>query len=163
MENNNTSNNTKSPVVLPLVQTTVVDYPKWNGPDITNGSGNSMLLNDVGKMCCLGFSCLQSGVPQEYLEGVETPGGLTDDWPDQDRPVFAVEGLTNKDVTRHNNSELSTEAIEINDSLLLPDAKIDALFDTFQEYGYKIVFKNVPQEVAERVENKNALAGPTSQ
>lgn len=40
------------------------------------GRNNAELLNPTGRMCCLGFVCLQCGLKKEDIIAVATPSGL---------------------------------------------------------------------------------------
>lgn len=57
----------------------IIDRAKWRTGNFgrnRTGVGNTQLLNDDGYMCCLGFYCLQAGIPSENIMGVTQPDDI---------------------------------------------------------------------------------------
>lgn len=52
------------------------------------GSDESYLLNDSGKMCCLGFFCLEDGLDANDIENKRTPFSLGSYAPSQLNNTF---------------------------------------------------------------------------
>ncbi len=60
----------------------IIDRSKWRtggNPTTTNktGLGFTLLLNDAGFMCCLGFESLRCGIPSDKLLNTGEPGEIT--------------------------------------------------------------------------------------
>jgi hypothetical protein len=89
----------------------IIDRSKWRtgayGEIYKTGKGVTSLLNRNGYMCCLGFRCHQMGIPKKDLLNCTTPSGLSNDW---DIPDL---------LDKHFNSDFTTIAMDINDSLNL--------------------------------------------
>lgn len=51
----------------------VIDRTKW-----LRGTGNGWLLNNEGRMCCLGFECLRHGVVPQKIDSVNMPNSIRD-------------------------------------------------------------------------------------
>ena len=56
----------------------IIDRSKWVCGDYES-LGGSMLLNNQGRMCCLGQVCKQEGVDDSLMEGRPSPESLNDD------------------------------------------------------------------------------------
>jgi hypothetical protein len=102
----------------------VIDRAKWRtgghsslNPSHT-GKGSTLLLNDEGYMCCLGFRCHQMGIPKQDLLGECTPEGLCELYtiPDliysDDGDIWADTSFTNDAIGINDDSELSIKERE---------------------------------------------------
>lgn len=97
----------------------IIDRAKWRTghySDNRTGRGDTQLLNDEGYMCCLGFRCLQMGVPEDELLNVTSPGDLGRKWqvPDLVLKKPKING-GHKDY----DTDFSYEAMDINDDIHL--------------------------------------------
>ena len=66
--------------------------------------GNALLLNKVGRMCCLGQICEQCGIPREALLGISTPRML-----DHKYQTFVPSGLLTEGYDRGIRKYVSTQ------------------------------------------------------
>jgi hypothetical protein len=58
-----------------------IDRSKWRrggGSEINHPDGPTRLLNERGKMCCLGFDALACGLPPEAIQDKGEPGEIDD-------------------------------------------------------------------------------------
>lgn len=83
----------------------IIDRSKWR--TATSGRGDTMLLNDEGYMCCLGFRCHQMGIPEEDLLDISHPEDVFD---------WNIPDLVKK---RGGDTAFTTSAININDDKCL--------------------------------------------
>lgn len=108
----------------------VVQRSKW----LRGRYRDTFLLDEAGRMCCLGFVSAQCGVPAPAMLRRTTPNGL---------PEHAGEpllGLLLKHYTAH--TELATAAVQINDSIGMNDEEREsALCTLFAEHGYALRFE----------------------
>lgn len=94
----------------------VIDRRKWLR------GGKSVLRTGDGKMCCLGFACIQSGLSEKDIENLTTPSKITCSFED----TFNL--ITDYDNNSNNipiDSEFADQAMFINDD--------DSIFDTERE------------------------------
>ena len=112
------------------------------------GQSPSLLRDDRGKQCCLGFVCEQLGVEHEAMQCVGTPGELvwagTGSIDPSDYPQLM--GVVVRDSTTALghlvDSDLSSEAMSINDDDAITDAVREAqLTKLFKRYGYALRFE----------------------
>lgn len=114
----------------------VVKRSKWlRGPQPSDGV--SMLLNDEGLMCCLGFVSEQCGVPRKELLHRRSPADLTDGYaPIRDLLLDGHEHDWDR------NSDLAARAIAINDGWLASEeVRESELIRLFAENGYTLRFE----------------------
>ena len=110
----------------------VIDRSKWK-----RGSPNAhdtYLLDDDGKMCCLGFYALACGVDEESIRNKTEPEFLE----------FEIPGLSydNEETGLRHNTAFTQSAIPINDSQYLDETKREeALIRLFKEDGKKLTFE----------------------
>jgi hypothetical protein len=91
-----------------------------------------------GYMCCLGFVCVQLGVPRASILDKYEPGSLS-----HGSAGYALikNILVDDDRGFVGNSPLATAAIDINDSQNMEDAEREHLLSAlFAEYGYEMEF-----------------------
>ena len=109
-----------------------IDRSKWK-----RGSPNShdtYLLDDDGKMCCLGFYALACGVDEESIRNKTEPDALE----------FEIPGLSYEDeeAITIRNTGFTQNAIPINDSKTMGGAeREEALIRLFKEDGRKLTFE----------------------
>lgn len=100
------------------------------------GEGFTQLLNEEGYMCCLGFACIQSGVPKERLLHSGTPSSLGDyiDWKDLRLliPHLVVGGV---------NTLFSAKAMSLNDDQTIDSSERERrITKHFAEIGTEVEF-----------------------
>ena len=106
----------------------VIDRSKWvcGGPENQEKMGHVRMLNDKGRMCCLGQIAKLSGVGNQYLKHKQEPAdvesGNIPDWM-----------VTPEDANR-NTSLFAREAMRINDT--------DKINQTQRELQLKQLFKS---------------------
>lgn len=107
-----------------------------------NKYGESNLLNDKNRMCCLGQVCYQAGVPLSDLSEIGNPYEIVDTLQDK---VFEI-GLSSKDMDykgRFIDTSLTEDCIFANDAGSLTDKEREAdIKSSFKAAGHKVVFKN---------------------
>lgn len=117
----------------------IIDRKKWRtGGDscYKTGSGPTLLLNDKGYMCCLGFDALRKGLSKKDILNVGEPEDIFDDENDD---------IRNEKLNKYYGEGFSwtTEAIHINDDgETTPLEKEILLTQVFDEQGIKLTFKN---------------------
>lgn len=115
------------------------------------GDGDTMLLNDKGKMCCLGQFCEQSGIDREFLLHRTDPRETGDT-----QDLIFVEELAEKSFYEESeliNSKLTVQAVSINDNFdTSVSRKAYELKKLFKEHGYSIELVNFPDHVVKKVE-----------
>lgn len=119
----------------------VLDFSKWRSGHYSSnqtGSGDTLLINANGFMCCLGQFAPQmdKNIKIQHLQGCTTPGatGLV---------INKLSDAPDPGMTR--STELSRRAVEINDDInTTPDEKITALKELFANNGYEIEVINKP-------------------
>jgi len=111
----------------------IIDRTKWRTGcfnETRTGLGTTQLLNKEGFMCCLGFRCLQMGIPKQHLMDVSMPCNLSDNW--------TIPDLLNLDGY---NSDFCDRATNINDNSSSTESKEVDLIDLFSEKGITVEFK----------------------
>lgn len=111
------------------------------------GMGNTSLLNEQGFMCCLGQIAKQLDVYQGSLLSIGEPSEMP--VADAVEPlmvrIIEKDEFGNTETDYFANTELSTEAMTINDHLTITIAdKMADLKDLFKSEGYRLEFINVP-------------------
>ena len=110
----------------------VIDRSKWK-----RGSPNdhdTYLLDDDGKMCCLGFYALACGVDEESIRNKTEPEFLE----------FEIPSLSydSEETRLIYNTEFTQRAILINDSQSISeDKREEALILLFKKDGTKLSFE----------------------
>ena len=123
----------------PLKELTI-DRSKWANNSTKEALGNSELLNEEGNMCCLGFYAKACGFTDASIQGVAVPSRLSRNTKE------TVPGLTNSVYTdsdgfsRARATDLSDEAISINDSTYDTNSRERALKALFKAHGTKVKF-----------------------
>lgn len=115
----------------------IIDRAKWrtggNNPNAT-GEGDTLLLNDEGFMCCLGFRCHQMGIHKNDLLNKCTPVCLSD--------LYNIPDLIEEKSWGWDDSEFTSKAIEFNDSkFLTPEQREKAIIEHFATIGVTVEFK----------------------
>jgi hypothetical protein len=124
----------------------VIDRTKWGRADYEPQNGVARpgsLLDKHGKMCCLGFVCIQLGLPEEDIEGMSYPYEVAYNYAKQGKKEAM--GLIDFYLLTESgmiiNNRLSKAAAAINDDHTLTDAqKEEALTKIFSDGGHSIEF-----------------------
>lgn len=119
----------------------VIDRSRWlrgQGPD-------SMLLDSRGRMCCLGFACVEAGVEADRLLHAGSPEDVGSSHDLLTVPVLSrVKESDDEDGGVHRrvvDTALSQEAIGINDDEEMEDtAREVALAELFAREGIAVTF-----------------------
>lgn len=136
----------------------VIDRAKWRTGDessFKSGEGRTMLKNEEGYMCCLGFYCVQAGIPEEIIYNHTSPIDLVQDLFESDTPelynkyyadILDIRQLIHlfdpEDPTEMSNTEFCKEAMEINDNRSLTrEIREKKLKEHFNEYGIEVIFQ----------------------
>lgn len=119
----------------------VIDRSKWRcGNDDGHGIGNTKLRNEKGFMCCLGMISKQAGCSNYVISGKYEPRELRSK--NNLKKLVSV-GLIefDKDDFEFVNSELSLEAMDINDHANYTDEEREKkLSELFIKYGHELEF-----------------------
>lgn len=108
----------------------VVQRSKW----LRGRERDTFLLDEKGRMCCLGFVSAQCGVPAPAMLRRTTPNGLPEH---TGEPLL---GLLLKHYTTH--TELAAAAVRINDTIGMDDAERESqLSALFVAHGYTLRFE----------------------
>jgi hypothetical protein len=108
----------------------VVQRSKW----LRGRKEGAVLLDESGRMCCLGFVSEQCGVPTAALLGTGVPNRLPDT---SGRPLL---GLLLRYWTKH--TSLAVRAVEWNDALGITDTERESqLSALFAQHGYTLRFE----------------------
>ncbi len=96
----------------------IIDRSKWrcgaerayslgDDDEISHGKGDTMLLNDEGYKCCLGFACEQlGGCSEDELHGCSVPMDFMDTHDDRMLPYLIEQGSVTYRSTRLTNSAM---------------------------------------------------------
>ena len=119
-----------------------VEREKWDR-SITNQNSKEVLLTTDGKMCCLGFVCIQLGLyldsEKKYCYPYEVIKDINE--PDRSNLNPVIKSFYCQKLKSLTNNELSTQAGILNDYPHPTDKdKEQALKELFQSYGYDINF-----------------------
>lgn len=128
---------------------TIIDYSRWlaRGNEFLGIFYEPMLLNEDGFRCCLGFICQSEGVEDSEMLMVEAPDLL-------EEPRI-IDGLTYQDSIAIVATDLTNDAMNINDSLDMPiTEKIEQLIARFDisEDHRELFFINVPDHVVKQLD-----------
>ncbi len=110
----------------------VIDRSKWKRGSPSNH--DTYLLDDDGKMCCLGFYALACGVDEESIRNKTEPEFLE----------FEIPGLSydNEETGYIHNTEFACSAIPINDTIAMDeDQREEALINLFKENNVSLTFE----------------------
>lgn len=88
-----------------------IDRSKWVCFSKRYKLGESAMLNDIGRMCCLGHICNQAGVSKKRLAGVGNPEGVG-----YKDPKHIPKWLYDKDSPHKLQTATANEMIGVNDS-----------------------------------------------
>lgn len=125
----------------------IIDRSKWRtgGEGYRHtGIGDTQLLNDDGYMCCLGFYCLQAGIPSEDILGVGEPDdidGVRDFYNKfEDMELLLVDMEPYENLM--NKTKFTIAAISINDKeTITPDEREQMIKDHFGSVGIEVVYE----------------------
>ncbi len=110
----------------------VIDRSKWMRGALVN---ETCLLDEDGKMCCLGFYALACGAGKDEIRNVFEPDGL----------AFHVPGLTERgegEAGILRNTAFTRSAVPINDTRSMgEDQREEALIDLFKENDVSLSFE----------------------
>lgn len=106
-----------------------------------NKMGESMLLNEVGRMCCLGQICLTDGISANDLLFIESPGVLAKKFIRNKRKLpTKTKWLVNVGRLQA-NSDIAAHMMTINDRLKLTQEEREAkLISIVAEAGHELEF-----------------------
>lgn len=116
-----------------------IELSKWRSGRFSmtqTGSGLTKLLNHEGYMCCLGFCALQIGYSIEDIKNKDMPSDILQEDLVPNPLVVECYNLFHSS----GNSELSKEAMFINDSELPIETKMKELTKLFNECGHELEF-----------------------
>jgi|ERR1044072_2212079 hypothetical protein len=118
----------------------IVDRNKWRtgeiGENATGKGENTYLLNSDGSMCCLGFACIQTGIPRNKVLEISSPEDVFEKSESIIIPKFSRVVSTN-----FRDTKLSKDAIRINDdNKSTPEQKERKLRKLFGKYGIDLEF-----------------------
>ena len=141
-----------------MIKKLVLDKVRWARGD----TPTIQLLNDAGKMCCLGYCLGQEGMPARYLLNVGEPEEAYA-YGDYDIDDDVVEYLVEKRIETEEDEDSGEEseivkfidkgivsnAIGINDAGDTTDEqKVEALNEIFSKVGIEVVLVDTPEEAA---------------
>jgi hypothetical protein len=135
---------------MEIKQTFTIDCNTWRCGDDGKyklGEGSTALLNKKGYMCCLGQVALQLDVHEADLLGKGEPDQLN-----IDIELLTIRYNNNKKkLSIIANSELSSDAMRINDSTeSTVSQKMKELKELFNDNGYGLEFINIPADVKQQ-------------
>lgn len=114
-----------------------INYRKWLHGERRDGV--SCLLNEHGKMCCLGFECIARGLDKEAILHRWSPESVV-----QANMISNINHMTHKGI----NTDLVNKAIDINDAEDINDkTRIQKLKKLFRKRGIKLSFTNLPRRL----------------
>ena len=125
----------------------IIDRSKWRtgGEGYRHtGIGDTQLLNDDGYMCCLGFYCLQAGVPQDKILNVGEPDDIVNVREFYDKSEDFAFLLVDRDYDDDSmiNTDFTRTAIRINDKeSITPDEREKMIKDHFKYMGIEVVYE----------------------
>ena len=119
-----------------------------NAIKVRHGKGMTLLLNNEGCMCCLGFMSLQCGLTKEAILGQALPQDI-DDYKTND--VFRELFLTTNDLGRTFNQPWVEDLVCINDNHLMTDEERETeLSYELVKLGHTVEFINdYPVEIVD--------------
>lgn len=145
---------------LTLPKELVLDYRKWRCGDKGKrgvcqlGDGDTELLNNNGRMCCLGQFCYQVGVARKVLIRESEPQDLVDEVIVS--PLMRVRKDIDGGFWGVCNTRFTEKAIDINDNCLTTIAqKVRKLKSLCSKYRRKLLLKNFPKKILEELNMKN--------
>ena len=113
------------------VESFVVERSRW-----LRGSPAGTLLDEEGKMCCLGFYARACGFSEEDIKGIPSPFSLV-----YTKKIPWETKLLKDAATNLCSSEACRDAIRTNDNECLRDPEREAdLIDTFNSIGVTLTF-----------------------
>lgn len=125
----------------------IIDRAKWRtggeGYHHT-GIGDTQLLNDDGYMCCLGFYCLQAGIPSEKILNVGEPDDIINvrEFYDKSEDISFLLLDRDHDDDSMINTDFVNTAIRINDKeSITPDEREKMIKDHFKYMGIEVVYE----------------------
>lgn len=128
------------------MKTLTIDRSKWRtggNNEHQTGRGETLLLNEFGHMCCLGFYCLQSGIYENRLKGAAAPYNLDYVLKDNDVDMrLVLSGFEDEDGDYIlENTKFTDEAIAINDKQDIDsETREHQITEHFARFGVEVVF-----------------------
>lgn len=114
-----------------------INRPKWRsgGSGVNqSGKGITLLENESGYRCCLGFACLAAGFTRKDIEDHSEPGFIKLKRPPNPKKQLLIDST--------GNSPFSNHAIEINDDTeLTREQREEQLIKLGKQYNIQIKFK----------------------
>lgn len=103
--------------------------------------GESALLNNHNRQCCLGQVCYQAGVPLEDLNDLGWPSKTPAKYHETLRSIGLMQ---KKEVfVGDNDTKQINNCVDLNDSQILSDKVRETnIKNEFESLGHKVVFKN---------------------
>lgn len=113
----------------------IIDKSKWVCGDNSEKMGDTAMLNDKGRMCCLGQMCKQAGVSKKSLKFNSSPDEI-------DHKKVPKWMLTKDSVGLKQDSELSQILITVNDDYSISQKKREReITKLLKEAGHTVEFK----------------------
>jgi len=117
----------------------IIDRSKWRTgsekPSAT-GKGPTLLLNDEGFMCCLGFFCINKGLTRQLIRGTGEPSDIP----------MCIDKLVDvinydDDSPDFSNTSFTLDAMEINDAdTISREEREKKLTELFSKEGITLEF-----------------------
>jgi len=123
----------------------IIDRSKWVCGGDRENLGESRLLNDLGRMCCLGQICLAHKINTDLLFEVGDPltvalennGANVPDW------LVEIVGADESGNTKYQQTKIVKEMIMVNDDTHLTQRDREKkLKELTKKAGHTLVFKN---------------------
>lgn len=115
-----------------------IDRTKWKN-DNSFPSQGTMLLNDHGNMCCLGFCMYQEGFYKNSLRGITSPRRVIP----KKESIFRRQYPTHENAISFQDTSITEEAMSINDGIYgNEEERENDLKRLFERHGHEIEFIN---------------------
>jgi hypothetical protein len=113
------------------IKSLIINRDRWvRGGGTKPEFGTTELLNNKGRMCCLGFFCVATGVSSNALSGKESPCDLKTHIPMLTDPITLE------------NTQFAIQAIEVNDAAIDEPEREREIVKLFKSHGVKLQFKD---------------------
>lgn len=124
-------------IVRKDVRKFTVKRSKW----LRGNGGVSQLLNNEGKMCCLGFYGRECGLRPQDIRDQATPSDVDDTRDEKIWNTFLIKDDTINTLNSPRDSKAAVKLMRINDSKALSDEKREEkLTAEFLKWGIKVKF-----------------------
>lgn len=117
---------TKTPIIKRIKSIRISKRTWYRGKN----KGSRLIRSDDNKKCCLGFFCLQAGVPRKLLVDMPTPVDV------EETGVKIPQLVANK-----HNTTVTRALMACNDDTLLPDSERSLeMRKLFKRIGVRVIF-----------------------